>query len=114
MRAGTSGDFFTKPRLGVIILTLFGGDGSAHLEEGIPARILGGWGFDRGRTWDRFAASLQTSKSENPYAHFSTTLVRRRMTNVSPGTHGVSPGTQVPFFGGGLFTPPILQPVCTR
>ena len=64
---GSSGDFFTKPRLGVIILILFGGDGSAQPGEGIPARILGGWGFDRGRTWDRFAASLQTSKSENPY-----------------------------------------------
>ena len=67
MRAGTSGDFSTKPRLGVIILTLFGGDGSAHLEEGIPARILGGRGFDRARPYDGFAVSLQTSKSNDPY-----------------------------------------------
>ena len=67
LRAGTSGDFLTKPRLGVIILTLFGGDGSAHVEEGIPARILGGRGFDWARTYDGFAVSLQTSKSNNPY-----------------------------------------------
>ena len=75
----TVGNFFSKPRLAVIILIPNGGCGSDDCTEVIDARILGGWGLRRIRlrvhcrplNLAAHVKKMVASNHENPKKHVS-------------------------------------------